>query len=238
MESRFRIIDENGNSALTNFAGSLSQWKGPGVWHTKVARPVSVLWQSMRTMNAMRNKYAQSFALAAIGATFGIALLAQSTNLASNASPTNAMSGYAEAARKALVSGTEATNLTEVEVGHLLNESIKTNLAAQLWYRRAMMGTASAQGAEISQTLRVLETLRAGRTEEAIRLLEDDLDNDIIGLAFHLRMGDESKTFTSTPGPRKSLQWARDYRVKFPYKSGNAAADDQAKNALSYLDQK
>jgi hypothetical protein len=179
-----------------------------------------------------------SVALAALVAAIGFRSLAQSTAVAPNASPTNVMAGYAEAFRKAFISGTEATNLTEVEVGHLLNESIKTNLAAQLWFRHAMMGTASSQGAHISQTLHVLETLRAGRTNEAIRLLEDDLDGDIIGLATYLRLSDDTKTFTPTPGPRKSLQWAREYRIKFPYKSGNQATDDQVKHGLSYPDQK
>jgi hypothetical protein len=80
--------------------------------------------------------------------------------------------------------------------------------------------------------------LRAGRTNEAIRLLEDDLDGNIITLATYLRLSDDSKTFTPTPGAHKSLQWAREYRLKFPYKSGNPTTDDQVKNGLSYLDQK
>jgi hypothetical protein len=51
-------------------------------------------------------------------------------------------------------------------------------------------------------------------------------------------VADETKTFMPTPGPVKSLQWARDYRRKFPYKSGNPATDAQVKDGLSYLDQK
>jgi hypothetical protein len=182
----------------------------------------------------MRNKYALSIPLAALCAALGIRSLAQSTN----SSPTNAMSGYILAARNALVSGTEATNLTELEISHLMNESIKTNLAAQLWYRQAMIGNASSQGAQMAKELRVLEALRAGRTDEAIRLLEDHLDSDIIVLSLHLRAADETKTFKPTPGPVKSLQWARDYRLKFPYKSGNPATDAQVKDGLSYVDQK
>jgi len=183
-------------------------------------------------------RYILSFALAALGAVIGIRSLAQSTNPVSNASPTNAMSGYVEGVRKAVVSGTAATNLTEAEVGRLMNESIKTNLPAQLWYRQAMVGITSGQGAQMAQELRVLEALRAGRTEEAIRLLEDDLDSNIMGLAMYLRAGDETKTFQPTPGPLKSLQWARDYRLKFPYQSGNPTTDDQVKSGLSYLDHK
>lgn len=189
-------------------------------------------------MDAMKNRYVLSFALAALGAAIGIRSLAQSTNPAASTSPTNVMAGYVQASRKALVSGTAATNLTDVELSGLLNESIKTNLAAQLWFRQAMIGNASAQGAQMAKELRVLETLRAGRTEEAIRQLEDGLDSDIIVLALHLRAGDETKTFKPTAGPRKSLQWARDYRLKFPYKSGNRATDEKVKDGLSYLDQK
>jgi hypothetical protein len=189
-------------------------------------------------MDAMKNKYLLLFAFAALAAALGIRSLAQPANPPPNTGPTNVMSAYAKAAREVLVSGTEATNLTEVEFGHLLNESIKTNLAAQLWYRQAMIGTASAQGAQMAKELRVLETLRAGHTEEAIHLLEDGLDNDIILLALHIGAGDETKTFKPTPGPRKALQWAREYRLKFPYKSGNAATDEQVRNGLSYVEQK
>src|SRR5262249_13271525 len=153
-----------------------------------------------------------------------------------NSSPTNAMSGYADAVRKAVVSGTEATNLSEIELSRLMNDSVKTNLAAQLWFRQAMVGNASAKGEKMAQNLRVLETLRAGHTANAIRMLEDGLDSDIITLAVQLRASDETKTFKPTPGPAKSLQWARDYRQKFPYKSGNLATDEQVKNGLSYID--
>ena len=188
----------------------------------------------------MRNKYLLSFALAALmlASAAGIRSLAQSTNSASNTNPTNVMAGYAEAVRKAVISGTEATNLTDVEISSLLNESIKTNLAAQMWFRQAMIGSASAQGAKIAGELRVLETLRAGRTNDAIRMLENDLDSDIILLAQHLSAADQTKTFKPTPGPLKSLQWARDYRLKFPYKSGNPATDGQVKSGLSYVEKK
>ncbi len=186
----------------------------------------------------MRNKYLLSVALAAIVAATAIRSLAQSADPASKPSPTNVMSGYIEAARKAVVSGTEATNLTGAEVGQLMNESIKTNLAAQLWFRQAMVGTTSAHGAQMAQTLRVLEALRAGRTDEALRLLENDLDSDIIVLATYLRASDNTKTFQPTAGPLKSLQWARDYRFKFTYKSGDPDTDASVKNGLSYPNQK
>ena len=184
----------------------------------------------------MQNKYIPLFGLTAMAVAMGTRSLAQSAISASNTNPTNIMSGYVEAVRKAIVSGTEATNLTEVEVGHLMNESIKTNLAAQLWYRQAMIGTASEQGAQMAQTIRVLGTLHAGRTNDAIRLLEDALDGNIIGLATYLRASDETKTFKPTPAPLRALKWAGQYRLKFPYRSGNPATDDQVKSGLSYPD--
>lgn len=189
-------------------------------------------------MGPILKKNFQSYALAMLVTTIASHSFAQSAGPTSKPGPTNAMAGYVEAARKAVVSGTEATNLSEIEVGRLMNESIKTNLAAQLWFRQAMVGTASAHGAQMAQTLRVLEALRAGRSEEALRLLEDGLDSDIIVLATHLRASDETKTFQPTPGPLKSLQWASEYRLKFPYKSGNPATDDQVKNGLAYANQK
>jgi hypothetical protein len=190
-------------------------------------------------MDPKKNRYILSFTLAALvtGAAIGFRTLAQSTNLARNTAATNVMAGYAEAARNALVSGTEATNLTDAEVGRLLNESIKTNLAAQLWFRQAMGGTLSSHGAKMATELRVLESLRAGRTNDAIRELEDSLDGDIILLSMNLQASDQTH-FKPTPQSRTALQWARDYREKFPYKSGNSATDNQVKDGLSYLDQK
>jgi hypothetical protein len=179
-----------------------------------------------------------SFAVAAlmIGAAMRIRSGAQSANPASNNSPTNQMSRYLEAQQEALVSGTAATNLNDVERSCLMNESIRTNLAAQLWARSAMMGSASGTGARMAVEIRALESLRAGRTKDAIRDLEGALDGDIIVLAEHLRTGEEQKLFKPTRQPIEALRWAKDYRLKFPHKSGNPATDDRVKYGLSYLD--
>ena len=181
-----------------------------------------------------------SFAVAAlmISAAMGIRSGAQSANPASNTSPTNQMSRYLEAQQEALVSGTAATNLSDVERKCLMNESIRTNLAAQLWFRTVMMGTASGTGARMAVEIRALESLRAGRTNHAIRDLEETLDGDIIVLAEHLRAGEEGKMFKPTRQPLEALQWAKDYRLKFPHKSGNRATDDRVQHGLSYLDNK
>jgi len=191
-------------------------------------------------MDSSINTYVVSFALAAlmIAAAMGIRSVAQSANLASNTKPTNEMSRYLEAVQEALVSGTAATNLTDVERSRLLNESIKTNLAAQLWFRAAMVGNASSWGARMAGEIRALDSLRAGRTNDAIRELEESLDGDIILLADHLRAGDETKAFKPTRQPLEALQSAKDYRLKFPRKTGNPAIDDRVKYGLSYLDKK
>jgi hypothetical protein len=86
--------------------------------------------------------------------------------------------------------------------------------------------------------IRTLESLRAGRTNDAIRALEESLDSDIIMLAEHLKMSDETKAFKPTRQPLEALQWAKVYRLKFPRKSGNPATDDRVKYGLSYLDKK
>ena len=193
----------------------------------------------MRTVDFTMN-YVVAFAIAAL-LTFASMVVrsgAQPTNIASKAIPTNAMARYYEAARESLVSGTSATNLTEAEVNALMNESIKTNLAAQLWFRQAMGSGLSAGGAKMAQDLRVLESLRAGRTEEAIRRLEAALDDDILFLATHFKALDEFKDFKPTAQPRTTLQWAREYRLKFPHNSENPAIGERVKQELSRFDQK
>ena len=194
-------------------------------------------------MNTLKRKIlgpAVSFAVAALmlGAAMVIRSRAHSANPASNTSPTNQMSRYVEAQQEALVFGTAATNLSDVERSRLMNESIKTNLAAQLWFRSTMMGTASGTGARMAVEIRALESLRAGRTHDAIRDLEKALDGDIIVLSEHLRVGGEGKMFKPTRQPLEALQSAKDYRLKFPHKSGNPATDDRVKYGLSYLDNK
>ena len=126
------------------------------------------------------------------------------------------MSWRLEAARKAVASGTEATNPAEAEVSRLMNESIKTDLAAPLWFRQTIQGRLSLQGAKMRGEPRVLEILREGRTKDAIRELEESLDRDIISLAGQLRTVDEIKEFKPTPQSRTALKWAKEYRQKVP----------------------
>jgi hypothetical protein len=190
----------------------------------------------MRTVD-FRTKHVVALAFAALltVAAMSIHSAAQLTNLARNTTPTNAMARYYEAVRESLVSGTSATNLTEAEVNRLMNDSIKTNLAAQLWFRHAMGGRLSAGGAKMAQDLRVLESLRAGRTEEAIRRLEAALDDDILFLANHFKAVDQFKDYKPTAQPLTALQWAREYRLKFPYESEDPAIGERVRQELSHV---
>ena len=76
-----------------------------------------------------------------MGVVAGIRSAAQSASrppgTGSSAAPTN-MLGYLERATAALKANTAATNLTDQEVNLLMNDAIKTNLAAELWARSTM----------------------------------------------------------------------------------------------------
>jgi hypothetical protein len=191
--------------------------------------------KSMRTVD-FRMKYL--FAVTALLTLAAVSIRSgtQSTNPAPNTATTNFMARYYQAVRESLVSGTSATNLTEAEVNRLMNESIKTNLAAQLWFRQGMSGKLSAGGAKMAQDLRVLESLRAGRIDEAIRRLEAALDDDILFMANHIKALDQFKDFKPTAQPLTTLQWAREYRLKFPHTNENPAIDERVKHELSRLD--
>jgi hypothetical protein len=196
----------------------------------------------LMTMKTSTGQITGVFVLSIVAALILISAIiprsrAQPANPASNAKLTNGMAPYIEAVEEAIVSGTEATNLTEVERNHLMNEAIKTNLAAQLWFRSGMVGKTSAQGAKMAEEIRVLESLRTGHTDEAIRRLENDLDSDIILLAQNLRVSDQTKAFQPTSQPLEALKMAREYRLKFPYRSGDPDTDKRVKDGLSYLDQ-
>jgi hypothetical protein len=90
----------------------------------------------------------------------------------------------------------------------------------------------------MAQDLRVLESLRAGRTDEAIRRLEAALDDDILFLATHLRALDQFKDFKPTAQPLTTLQWAREYRLKFPHTSEDRGIGERVKQELSRFDEK
>src|ERR1041385_5612834 len=174
-------------------------------------------------MNSISKKYLAPFILAValiVGVIVGLRPVAQSIGAVSNPRPTNSMAQYYDATVSALIAGTAATNLTDLERNQLMNESIKTNLAAQLWFRTAMNGNVSSLGRRISEEIGLLEHLRAGRTKDAIRQLDETLDTDIAMLTQLLDVADGTKTFTPTRYPREELKEAKEYRLKFPSRDG------------------
>lgn len=134
-----------------------------------------------------------------------------------------------------LTANTAATNMTEQQVNSLMNEAPKTNLAAQLWQRMAMQGPLASSSANISVEVRVLECLRDGRTNDAIRELEQKLDGDLMVLGGGLAAMDQ--TTRSQLGYLKPLQRAKDYRLEFPRSTGRPLLDKSVEHAFSLLDE-
>ncbi|SRR6266581_1486734 len=173
-----------------------------------------------------------------MGVMVGIRLAAQSASrqpgTGSSAAPTN-MPAYVQRATAALKANTAATNLTDQQVNSLMNDAIKTNLAAELWARSTMQSMRSSQGANIAVAVRVLEYLRAGHTNDAMRELEAKLEGDVCGLGQFLHaiedMHMEIRAEHLAP-----LQMAKEYWVKFPRAGGNPDGDSGVKDALSRVE--
>jgi hypothetical protein len=87
--------------------------------------------------------------------------------------------------------------------------------------------------AEAGNDLAELELLRAGKTTNAVELMEVNLDGDLIGFGGFLRDPHELKR---NPLNVKILQRARDYRARFPHGSGSAEVDEAIAKAFHLLD--
>lgn len=189
----------------------------------------------------MKNKHIVSLILcvAALGLLLGILQAAESAGRQSDspfaAAPTN-MLGYIERVNATLRANTAASNMTDQQVLTLMNEAARTNLGAELLSRSVMYSHRSSTAADIAMTVRVLEYLRAGNTNDAIRRLEDRLKADVSILGMFL---DASSTMRMpTTNHLDSLQFAKDYWQKFPRTATNAASDYGVNHALSLLDKK
>jgi len=149
--------------------------------------------------------------------------------------PTN-MLGYLERVNATLRANTAASNMTDQQVLTLMGEAAKTNLGAELWSRSVMYSHRSSKAADIAMTVRVLEYLRAGNTNDAIRRLEDELKADVSSLGMFL----EASAIMRMPTTNHldTLQFAKDYWQKFPRATTNAASDYGVNHALSLLDKK
>ncbi|HWD92802.1 MAG TPA: hypothetical protein VG938_10670 [Verrucomicrobiae bacterium] len=71
---------------------------------------------------------------------------------------------------------------------------------------------------DIAMNVRILRDLRSGKTNEAIDLLETQLDGDLVTFAYPDSLKHDSKY-------DKFLRQAKEYRTKYPHKSGNAEID-------------
>lgn len=189
----------------------------------------------------MKMKYVVSLILVvvALGLMLGVRSVAESAGRqpgsASSTAPTN-MLGYVERVNAILKTNTAAANMTDEQVRSLMNDAIKTNLAAELWARSSMYSCRSSKGVEIDSTAHVLEQLRAGHTNDAIRELEAKLEADVSCLGMFM---DASSAMHIPPGNHlEPLQTAKDYWQKFPRTPGVAWREESINHALSLLDKK
>ncbi|MBI3852272.1 MAG: lipid-binding SYLF domain-containing protein [Verrucomicrobia bacterium] len=113
-----------------------------------------------------------------------------------------------------------------------LKASKQTNALNHLnGYLTAML--ASVYTADAQTTLLILERLRAGHTTEATTLLETRLDGALINLGASVGTSPQPER---QPDSLQTLRRAKEYRTRFPRKTGNSNVDDEVARALSLLD--
>jgi len=139
-----------------------------------------------------------------------------------------------------LRSGTLASNLSDAETGALINISLKTNAAVQLWARMHFSLDEGARAANVAQMLGVLASLREGRTNDAIRKLEFMLDSDLYTLHTDLTLGESEPVLKLEPRARDLdvLREAREYRLKYGHKSKDTNLEAGVQRAFSLLEKK
>jgi lipid-binding SYLF domain-containing protein len=113
-----------------------------------------------------------------------------------------------------------------------LNAGKQTNAIEHLnQYLSAMITT--EHSADAGMTVAILERLRSGRTAEAIELLELQLDGAVTGLGASLAATPRRERPASALSNLKS---ARQYRNKFPRKTGDRSTDDGVERAWGLLE--
>jgi hypothetical protein len=106
-----------------------------------------------------------------------------------------------------------------------LSERGDTNTAAEVSGLVSAI-RAERDAADIATTVRALENLRAGQTNDAIRLLETRLDGVLINF------GASSDGLRDT-NYDNSLKMAKRYRAKYPHTSGIPEIDNDVTRAFS-----
>lgn len=180
---------------------------------------------------------ARAHRIQTVNSVSSVSITIPTTNAGSSAAPTN-MLGYVQRLNTALKANTAAANLTDQQVSALMNGAIKTNLAAELWARSTMQSMRSSKGADIAVTVRVLEYLRGGRTNDAMRELEAKLEGDVASLGQFLAAIGPAMHMEIRPEYLTPLQMAKEYWLKFPRAAANPDVDSGVKHALSLVGKK
>jgi hypothetical protein len=187
----------------------------------------------------MKNKFiASSILVTLIALAAAVISLAQSASQSPGGAPNPSLS-LAEFNSR-LRSGTLASNLSDVETGALINNSLKTDAAVQLWARMHFSSDDGVHAANVAQVLGVLASLREGRTNDAIRKLEFMLDSDLWMMGTDLSMGQSEPVLKLEPRARDLLvlREAREYRLKYPHQSEATNMEAGVQRAFSLLETK
>lgn len=185
----------------------------------------------------MKNKPIASLILVTLVVIAAAAIcVAQSTNH-SPASLSNLTPSQPQSLER-LRSFTGASNLSDAATSALINESLKTNAAVQVWARMQFSLLEGEKAADIAQLVAVLKSLREGNTNDAIRQLEAKLDGDLITLKQWLTMPGPVLKFELRERDLYVLQEAREYRLKYAHKSGDPLTEARVQEALSLGEKK
>jgi hypothetical protein len=111
--------------------------------------------------------------------------------------------------------------------------AVGTGLAVGYFYNRsALRLVCLSEAAKAGMDVSVLNQLQANNITNAIRLLDTQLDGSLITLWFFRN--------DITPSDRDTtlgiLRKAKEYRAKFPHRSGSPTIDESVSNALSLVD--
>jgi hypothetical protein len=115
-----------------------------------------------------------------------------------------------------------------------LQDTKQTN-TLQRFNEYSTVNIASQNSADLGVTLAILQRLRDGRTNEALELLEGRVSTDIVGFVASYR---ELPASLRAKISLKPLEYARDYRAKFPFKHRYPNVDEGVADAFKILDEK
>jgi hypothetical protein len=107
-----------------------------------------------------------------------------------------------------------------------LIKSGQTNLVSQISDMVSEMHT-EQKTIDIAMSVRILQALRSGHTNEAISLLETRLDGALIGY----------DVLPHTPAMDKLVRYAKDYREQYPHKSSSPDVDTGVARAFNSVSQ-